>query len=130
MVIDKPQKVEIQKIDNMVVLIWPGDLMLNIRIESKSVYAIRLQDFILQRTRMQLYFTVKQKRRALYHSILLSLSLSFPPLTMDSKVFRSLSLFLCTFVKFLIHVCKLRSFEILSLMNGVVLEWQTKPNSH
>ena len=29
MVIDKPQKVEIQKIDSMVVLIWPGDLMLN-----------------------------------------------------------------------------------------------------
>ena len=28
---------------------------------------------------MQLYFTVKQMRRALYHSILLSLSLSFPP---------------------------------------------------
>ena len=28
MVIDKPQKVEIQKIDSMVVLIWPGDLML------------------------------------------------------------------------------------------------------
>jgi hypothetical protein len=28
-VIDKPQKVEIQKIDSMVVLIWPGDLMLN-----------------------------------------------------------------------------------------------------
>ena len=27
-VIDKPQKVEIQKIDSMVVLIWPGDLML------------------------------------------------------------------------------------------------------
>ena len=26
--IDKPQKVEIQKIDSMVVLIWPGDLML------------------------------------------------------------------------------------------------------
>ena len=52
---------------------------LYIRIESKSVYAIRLQDFILQRTRMQLYFTVKQMRRALYHSILLSLSLSFPP---------------------------------------------------
>ena len=29
MVIDKPQKVEIQKIDSMVVLIWLGDLMLN-----------------------------------------------------------------------------------------------------
>ena len=29
MVIDKPQKVEIQKIDSMVVLIWPGDLMLS-----------------------------------------------------------------------------------------------------
>ena len=28
-VIDKPQKVEIQKIDSMVVLIWPGDLMLS-----------------------------------------------------------------------------------------------------
>ena len=28
MVIEKPQKVEIQKIDSMVVLIWPGDLML------------------------------------------------------------------------------------------------------
>ena len=28
-VIDKPQKVEIEKIDSMVVLIWPGDLMLN-----------------------------------------------------------------------------------------------------
>ena len=26
---DKPQKVEIQKIDSMVVWIWPGDLMLN-----------------------------------------------------------------------------------------------------
>ena len=30
MVIDKPQKVEIQKIDSMVVLIWPGDLMLSL----------------------------------------------------------------------------------------------------
>ena len=30
-VLDKPQKVEIQKIDNMVVLIWPGDPMLNDR---------------------------------------------------------------------------------------------------
>ena len=29
MVIDKPQKVEIQKIDRMIVLIWPGDLMLS-----------------------------------------------------------------------------------------------------
>ena len=27
-VIDKPQKVEIQKIDSIVVLIWPGDLIL------------------------------------------------------------------------------------------------------
>ena len=32
MVIDKPQKVEIQKIDSMVVLIWPGDLMLTLNI--------------------------------------------------------------------------------------------------
>ena len=29
-VIDKPQKVEIQKIDSMIVLIWPGDLMLKL----------------------------------------------------------------------------------------------------
>ena len=30
-VIDKPQKVEIQKIGRMVALIWPGDLMLMIK---------------------------------------------------------------------------------------------------
>ena len=29
-VIDQPQKVEIQKIDSMIVLIWPGDLMLKL----------------------------------------------------------------------------------------------------
>ena len=29
-VIDKPQKVEIQKIDSVIVLIWPGDLMLKL----------------------------------------------------------------------------------------------------
>ena len=37
MVIDKPQKVEIQKIDSMVVLIWPGDLMLKKIVSAETI---------------------------------------------------------------------------------------------
>ena len=43
MVIDKPQKVEIQKIDSMVVLIWPGDLMLNVNEESMQPFFYRFR---------------------------------------------------------------------------------------